>query len=351
MSAEINLKSTKQDMLEAINELKAELSKKEQMKLNPEKIRSDKETQQASLKTDAIVKADIHSLIAGLKTEITKELNAISEKIISESEKYRDIVKSIVVKQKELQDIFGLEAKASELAVLIETQHRRKEEFDEEMNSRKAALDNELNQTKSLWETEKKKFSEDQKEQKLELEKQRKRENDEFLYNLKRTRELEQNKYNDELQKVVRDIASKKEQFDIYQKSQSEELSVRESAVAEREKKLNELQARVESFPEELKKAVDGSVKDSSAKLNADFSKNEALLLKGFEGERNVLMAKIEAYDKSVKEQSLQIAKLQQMQEKAYEKVQDIATKAVSGASDRFNQIYNKQNSSDKNGE
>lgn len=350
MSAEVNMKSTKQDMLEAINELKAELTKKEQMKLNPEKIRADKETQQASLKTEAIVKADIHSLIAGLKTQITKELNDISEKIISESEKYKDIVKSIEVKQKELQDIFALEANASELAILIEAQHRKKEEFDTEMSAKKTSMDTEINQTKVLWEAEKKKFAEEQKEQKLELEKQRKRENDEFIYNLKRTRELEQNKYNDELQKVIREIAAKKEQFDLYQKTNSEELSIRESAVTEKEKNLNELQAKVNGFPEELKKSVDSAVKECQIKLTSDFSKNEALLLKGFEGERNVLTAKNDAYDKTVKDQALQIAKLQQMQEKAYEKVQDIATKAVSGASDRFNQFY-KSSSQEKNQE
>ena len=54
---------------------------------------------------------------------------------------------------------------------------------------------------------------------------------------------------------------------------------------------------------------------------------------KEFIGERNVLTTRIESLEKSVKEQSEQIAKLTQQLEKAYQQVQEIAVKTIEGSS------------------
>jgi uncharacterized coiled-coil protein SlyX len=51
-----------------------------------------------------------------------------------------------------------------------------------------------------------------------------------------------------------------------------------------------------------------------------------------FEGERNVLMGKIEALEKMVASQAAQISDLAKKNELAYEKVQDIANRAVTAA-------------------
>ena len=51
-----------------------------------------------------------------------------------------------------------------------------------------------------------------------------------------------------------------------------------------------------------------------------------------FEGERNVLMGKIEALEKMVASQAAQINDLAKKNELAYEKVQDIANRAVTSA-------------------
>ncbi len=65
-----------------------------------------------------------------------------------------------------------------------------------------------------------------------------------------------------------------------------------------------------------------------------------AALQKEFEGERNVLKGKIESLEQLVKDQAKRIEALSAQQEKAYEKVQDIANKAVSGAGERHNQRW-----------
>ena len=55
---------------------------------------------------------------------------------------------------------------------------------------------------------------------------------------------------------------------------------------------------------------------------------------KVFEGERNVLNAKIESLEKSSADQSEQIIRLSRHLDEAYQKIQNIAIKSVGGDSD-----------------
>jgi predicted RNase H-like nuclease (RuvC/YqgF family) len=56
------------------------------------------------------------------------------------------------------------------------------------------------------------------------------------------------------------------------------------------------------------------------------------LLTREFDGERNVLNTRISSLEKTVEQQTAQLIKLSQQLETAYQKVQDIALKAVEGS-------------------
>jgi phage-related minor tail protein len=106
--------------------------------------------------------------------------------------------------------------------------------------------------------------------------------------------------------------------------------------VAEREKHMEELQAAVDAFPARLEDEAARVVTSTTERLQAEFTSREALLKKEFEGERNVLQGRIEALENLTRNQEKHIATLTSQQEKAYEKVQEIASKAVSSAGERF---------------
>ena len=126
------------------------------------------------------------------------------------------------------------------------------------------------------------------------------------------------------------------------------ELVKREKAVAEREQELTELRNRVNAFPKEMEAAVNKSVKEITERLKGEAGGREELLRKEFDGERNVLNTRIDSAEKTVKEQGDQIAKLSLQMEKAYQKVQDIAVKAIEGSSNakslaNLQQLLNEQ--------
>ncbi len=82
----------------------------------------------------------------------------------------------------------------------------------------------------------------------------------------------------------------------------------------------------------EVETAVNKAVEETTKKLKGEAAKNEEILRKEFDGERNVLKTKIESLSKIAADQTKQIDNLSQQLEKAYGKVQDIAVKAVEGS-------------------
>ena len=74
----------------------------------------------------------------------------------------------------------------------------------------------------------------------------------------------------------------------------------------------------------------------TTERLTSDFEKARALLEAKHEGEKNVLTSKIESLEKLVSSQEAQVAQFAKRHEQAYEKVQDIANRAVAATKREF---------------
>ncbi|MBW1741176.1 MAG: hypothetical protein JRJ42_08600 [Deltaproteobacteria bacterium] len=322
----ISMSNTKQEMLEAYNALLKELQEKKEAELEPEKRREERKAKEVVQVADSLSSEGVAKGISDLKLEIGKMLTQISDGLEEEVNKYRGIQKAIEFKEKEFQELYEIERSASTLAALIEAQNQKRQEFESEMARRKEELNREIETIRIKWEKEKKDYESAAKEMDAEEKKKREREKEEFRYAFEREQQLAKDKFEDEKAKLEKEIQLKRELME-------KELTEREKAVAEREDELNELRKRVTAFPKEMEAAVNKAIKETSERVRLEAKSREDLLKKEFDGQRNVLTTRIESLEKMVKEQSEQIAKLSQQLEKAYQKVQDIALKAVEGSS------------------
>ncbi|MCJ7600814.1 MAG: hypothetical protein MUO63_04825, partial [Desulfobulbaceae bacterium] len=107
-------------------------------------------------------------------------------------------------------------------------------------------------------------------------------------------------------------------------------------------KRIVALDIQVEKFPRELEDGIKRAVKETAERLTAEAAKNEELLRKTFEGEKNVLTTRIQSLEQISADQKKQIELLASQLDKAYGKVQDIAIKAVSSPRERY---YNEPSS------
>ncbi len=271
-------------------------------------------------------------LIHDLKSAIGRELATIAEKLEAEAEKYSQLKSAIELKQQELERIYEIETAATDLTALLEAHHQAKDKFEAEMKNTQEAFAVEMAAvTLEREKQEKDAVSKWREEERLRAQ-SRKREEEEYQYNLTRERDQKRNALEDELGALEKEISSNRVEFDRETGDKQNELAERAKVLLEKEKHLDDLQNRVDSIPAEIEKSTTAAVKDTTEKLTTLHEAQKALLKKSFEGEINVLSSKIETMDKLVETQSRQIEALTRQQETAYEKVQDIASKAVAGA-------------------
>ena len=329
---QITMTNTKKDMIEAYGATKKLLETKERELLSAENAKKQLEKNAALEAAKVQAAQDPILRIHDLRSSVSKELAALAEKFDEELETYRKVEAAVQAKQEDLQNIYDIETEASDLAALIQAQQVKKEEFEKEMSLQKEAFEREMAETRETWGAEKATRDTQFKEGNEQRKKGRDREEEDYEYDLNREREQRRNALEDELSTLQKEIADQKEAFNRETASREAELKRKEIEATQKEEAFNELTKRVEQFPSETDAMVKAAVKDATLRITADFDKNEALLKATFEGEKNVLLSKIESFEKLSQSQTEQISELSRKSEQAYEKVQEIANIAVSSA-------------------
>ena len=322
----LSITNTKQEMMEAYQTAMKQLDEQKQLELKPEKKLEEKKARETVRIADSLSSEGVVQEISGLKIEIGKVLTQIGDKLEDEVGKFKAIQNAIILKEKELQELYEIEKTAMTLAALIEVQNQKKQQFETEIAARKEDLEQEIQNLRFDWAKEKSEYEAQIKERDTAEKKKRDREKEEYEYAFKRQQQISKDKFDDEKAKLEKEILLTKERMDG-------ELSGREKIIAAKEEELNELRKRVTLFPKEMEASVGKAVKDSSERLNLESKNREELLKKEFTGEKNVLTTRIESLDKTAKEQNAQIAALTQFLERANQKVQEIAVKALESAS------------------
>jgi hypothetical protein len=142
------------------------------------------------------------------------------------------------------------------------------------MAAQKSAFEEEIQERRTRWQRENADHDRQVREETEALKKQRQREKEDYEYAFAREKEQRRNALEDELQALEKEIAERR----------------------------------------------------------SNFESDKALMEARFDGEKNVLLGKIEALEKIAAAQSTQIGDLSKRTELAYEKVQDIANRAVTAS-------------------
>lgn len=332
-SPEISMKNTKQEMLAAYHNLLKDIESKQQNELKPEKeIQTKKKKEVLS----AVTRLSMDGVVEDankLKLEIARILSQVSDKLETEVNKLHQLQEAIDIKEQELKEIYDIDRSAGTLVALIEAQNQEREKFVDEMVTRKEDLRREIESTREQWKKEKEHYEAATKEHQASEAKDRKRDKEEYEYSFQREKELAKDQFEQEKAKLIVEKEKIEIEMTEIREQTNKELSERQRVIAEKEKGFELLQGQVSEFPNKIDCAVADAIKAATEKLEREAKYQKDLIEKQFEGEKNVLTVRIESLQKTVKEQNEQISKLSQQQELAYQKVQDVAVKAIDGAS------------------
>jgi hypothetical protein len=318
--------TAKQEMLAAYQEVIGDLDARRDAEMKPEEKIAEKAKKAAVAAADELTTERIAKDLAALKSEIVRTLAGMGDRLEAEVSRYQEIKRAIEAKERELQEIYEIQKSASTLAALLEVQQQKREEFEQEAAANKEALAAEIERTQAEWAEARAAHDVELKEQQAAEKKAREREREEYDYRFKREQQLAREKFEDEKARAERDLEARKAEMEAT-------LAEREKAVAAREGELAQLRTQADGAAKALDEAVARAVKEAVARTQQEAGNREQLIQKQFDGEKNVLLARIDALERTAKDQAAQIVKLTQSLEKAYSQVQDIAVKSVEGVS------------------
>jgi hypothetical protein len=322
---QVTASNTKQEMLAAYREVVKRLKEKRETELKPQQRAEEKQKEEAVQVADSLSTEGIAREVGNLRSEISKVLIELSDRMEEEIGKYLRLKKAVEAREQELKELSEIEKEALSLAALLEAQKERRERFDSEMSEKKQSLEAEIASTRAAWKEEQKAHEAEGKAQEAAEQKRREREKEEYTYTFERQKRLAQEQFEYEKARMERETQLRRQELE-------RDLTVREQALNEKEAEINQLRERAAAYEAQLTAAVDKAVKETRERLTRESEAQEALLRKEFEGEQKVLQSRVESLQQTVKEQQQQIARLSTQIEKSYGQVQEIAVRAIEGS-------------------
>lgn len=321
--ADVSARNTKEQILTAYNEILA--------KLNEKQVESPQEAKKKQEEKAVVSKAATHSPdailsdLSGIKLKSIKQLDILSEDLLSEFQKLFDIRQAIDSEQKHLEELYQIKETANTLAALFRTHTEQNEQMKQEREQQKQAFEESISAQRTHWKEENALLERNFKEEKEKLEKERKREEEEYAYALTINRRKETDEYNARRAELEKNLAV-----------MQEDLQKRETALNDKENLLSDLQLQVKQFPEQLKEAVT----EAEEKLRSQILQQHAFESQIKEKEQEGLIMlnelRVNSLQDKIKEQEIFIKELTQKTDQATQQVQLIACRALDVSAQRF---------------
>jgi len=324
MSKAVSDKSTKTEILDAYNDLLAK--SKEQKAMDIKTVKRETEEKEIVKKASQHSVDGIITSLADLKLEIIKSMDGLGERLITEYRKLTDLLQAIEIETKTIDELYSIKAEAESLTTIIAVQKEKRFAFDAEMELKKENFEHDMGEKRFLWKKEQDEYDAAKKERETQIKKERQREEDDYSYNLQLKRKKDADTYEERKASLEKMLTEKKVVLE-------QEFAERETSLTAREEGLEGLESKVESFPKELEKTIKDTEKTVTERLTFTYKHQAELAAKEIDGERKLYQQKVAALETKIKEQEELIKQLTQKANEAGIQVQNIAFKAIEGAS------------------
>jgi colicin import membrane protein len=250
-----------------------------------------------------------------LGLEIGRGLAGISQQLTEQVNLLATVREAVALERKELEQLHKIDVATTALDQMMQDYAREKQQVETEIAAQR-----------QTWEEESSRTARERKEQEEALKKQRQREIEDYEYKKLLERKKAQDKYEEEVR-----LAEKKNQE--RQEALEKSWQQREAALKEHEEELARLRREEESFPARLRSEADAAALRARQETGARFEQELLVLKKDGESEKRLAELRIRALEETVTRQAAQIATLEKYLAEAKQQVQDIAVKAIEGAS------------------
>jgi colicin import membrane protein len=253
--------------------------------------------------------------ISGLGLEVARALSDVSAKLTDETQLLGSVREAVALERKELERMHKIDIAATALDQMIQDHTREKQR-----------LEGEIADQRKVWEQESERVERERKEQEEALKKQRQREIEDYEYKKNLERKKAQDKYDEDVRQVEKKNAEKQETLEKSWKQ-------REAALKEQEEQLSRLQKESADFPARLQKEAATAAAQARSETEVRLEQQALVLRKDAEAEQRLSELRVKTLEEAVARQQVQIKALERQLADAKQQVQDIAVKAIEGAS------------------
>lgn len=253
--------------------------------------------------------------ISGLGLEVSKSLSDLSTRLTEEVQLLASVRDAVALERKELERLHKIDVAATALDQMVQDYAREKQSLEQEIAGQRAE-----------WQAESQRVERERKEQEELLKKQRQRETDDYEYKKLQERKKSQDKYDEEIRLTEK---KNEERQELLEKNWQQ----REGVLKDREDELKQLRKDAEGFPARLQKEANAAAEQARRDTEAKFEQQLLVSRKDAETERRLAELQIKTLEETATRQAAQVAALEKQLSEAKQQVQDIAVKAIEGAS------------------
>jgi colicin import membrane protein len=308
-------KKSKPETVEEFEQIAEEMAAAREMR----DVKSDaaERARDIQIKTaiDGISVDDVVRKLSGLGLEVSRALADISEKLADEVRLLAVVREAVALERRELEDLHKIDIAATSLDQLVE-EHARQAQL----------LEAQIAAKRSAWQEEAAKTERDRKEQDEALKKQRQREADEFEYKKTLERKKQQDKHDEDLRTL--DKANRERQETL-----EKDWQRRDAGLKEREESIERLDKEVAGIDVKVQQAVEATEARVRRETEQRFEQQILVLTKDAAAEKRFAELQVKSLEQSLKQANVQAAALEKQLSDAKQQVQDIAVKAIEGAS------------------
>jgi len=263
-----------------------------------------------SVTVEGIVKS-----IGDLGLEVSRTLSGLSSQLLSQTELLKSLNEAVELEKTDLARLHKIDIAATSIDFLVQDYSQKKKDLQEEISF-----------ARSQWEEEQKRKEKELKDFEENLKKNRTREQEQYAYETALERKKDADQY---LEKTTSQERKNKEKQEALEKS----WAAREQALNAQEEELADLRKEVAEFGKRLEQETTKAVKEALHSAEVKFKQEILVLQKDREAEKGLAALKVSSLEDTATRQFTQIESLQERLELAKQQVQDIAIKAIEGAS------------------
>lgn len=270
--------------------------------------------------------ATINTLV-GLQSGFGGAVSELSEKLTSRAAQLQSLRLAVATEMEQLNELHNLDAiQPDTLDSLIQTCEDNTKAFEAEIRERREDLDHEIQELRQAWAKEQEEHKRFVRERDEEQRKTSQREAQDYKYTLTLQRDLAQAEYEKNQKDLYKRLAEAKQTLE-------EQWAERETEIAQRERQFAELEAKVAAFERQKEAAVKQAKEEGKSSASAQTKVKADLRNKELEGYKRVYDLRIQSLEQTIQTNEERIQALSKQLAAALKQVQDLAVKAIEGAS------------------